>query len=144
MGARAAPGTSGSPGPRAAPGSAALWYGLLGAPAAWSLQEVLSYALVSIPCGADAATLGADSGAGLPIAAIAVSAAALLVSVGALATAIRSWRAAPSAEGGATVLERATRDRIAFMAFSGIFVSAVFTIGIAFAAAGPLALAPCG
>lgn len=124
-----------------APGAAALWYGLLGAPAVWSLQLVVGYALVAVPCEVDPATRGTASTTGVPEAAIAVSVVAFLLAAGALSTAIRSWRAAPAEEG--TVLERAVRHRIAFMAFAGIFVSVLFTIGVVFATVGLFVLSPC-
>lgn len=126
-----------------APGPAALWYGLLGAPAVWSLQLVVGYALVAVPCEVDPASRGTASATGVPGAAIAVSAVAFLLAAWALSTAIRSWRAAPAEERGGTVLERAVRHRIAFMAFAGIFVSVLFTIGVVFATVGLFVLSPC-
>ena len=125
------------------PGTMVLWYGLFGAPLAWSLQLVVAYGLVSVSCGAAMHPSGNASPLRLG-AAIAVSSVALIGAAGALWIAVRSWRTVPGEDPGSSLLARATRDRIAFMAFSGIFVSTVFTIGVVFAAAGMFFLDPCG
>lgn len=124
------------------PGLAALWFGLLGAPLAWSLQLVVAYAIVAAPCVPDPAP-GGPVPEGIATAAVAVSAALVALAGAALWTAVACWRAAPSPE-GADPLDRAARHRIRFMSYSGIFTSALFTLGTALATIALLVLDPCG
>jgi hypothetical protein len=99
------------PGPSRA-GDARLWFGLFGACAAWSLQELLSYGLVARGC-LDLAGSVAAAHRG----ATAVSAGLVLVGVIALLAAV-------------TALRRVDRGRAAFMALGGVVVSGTFVVGL--------------
>jgi hypothetical protein len=93
-------------------GDGRLWFGLFGAGAAWSLQELLSYGLVARGC------LGtASSMAGAPGSTIVVSAGLVLVGVSALVVAEAARR-------------RADRGRAKFMALGGVIVSGTFVVGL--------------
>jgi hypothetical protein len=80
-----------------------LWFGLAGAPIAWSVQELAGYALAAQGCGAGRT------------ASVVLGVAATLVGVGAGVTASRAWRASGSA-----------RAPAGFMALGGILTSVLF------------------
>jgi hypothetical protein len=87
-----------------------LWFGLLAAPLAWSLQELLGYGLSARACGA-VTRIGVAEMV-VTLAAIVVAGSALLVS--------RSSSRRLGVEGGS--------DR--FMAAGGTLVSVIFLFGI--------------
>jgi hypothetical protein len=66
-----------------------MWFGLLGAPAAWTLQHVAGFGLTVANCGPAA---GADGRIHLDAWTIVVSAAAVLVTVAGLLAALATWR----------------------------------------------------
>ncbi|HKT61916.1 MAG TPA: hypothetical protein VJQ46_17825 [Gemmatimonadales bacterium] len=82
-----------------------LWFGLVGAPLAWSVQELAGYALAARGCEAGRA------------AAVVLGVVTTLVGLGAALTAYRSWRAS-----------RADHAPAGFMAFGGILTSVLFTL----------------
>lgn len=100
----------------------ALWVGLIAAPLAWSLQELLGYGLSARACG------GAP---GVGIAELIVAGSAVMVA-GLGLVASRSARRRAGAGGGT--------DR--FMAEGGMLVSGIFLFGIVMNLAGYL-LVPC-
>jgi hypothetical protein len=104
------PDAAGSPPPP--PGDAWLWFGLFGACAAWSLQELLSYGLVARGCLALVSSgVAARSGATF------VSAGLVLLGVVALLVAALAQR-------------RIGGGRAAFMALGGVVVSGTFVLGL--------------
>jgi hypothetical protein len=102
----------------------ALWFGLLAAPLAWSLQELLGYGLSANACGATRAIGTAET---------VVAVAALLVAGAALVVARSSARRV-GAEGGSD----------GFMAAGGTLVSGLFLFGIVMNLAGYLLVPSCG
>lgn len=70
-------------------GEALLWFGLLGAPAAWTLQHIAGYALTEASCN-EAARAGWDIH--LDAWTIALTAGGFLVALAATVAAIGSWR----------------------------------------------------
>ena len=124
----------------------ALWFGLTGAPLAWSAQLVASYAFSAHSCFPRLVPLSVPQvGASVfVLLLLAGSASALLVGGLALITAVRSWRATvletdASTHAAVDVGEGRTR----FMTLSGIFVSAVFLLGSFTLAALVLVTNPC-
>lgn len=115
-------------------GLPALWFGLFGAPAAWSLQLLVSYALTAHACFPGADRLAAQAGGGVWPVAFGVSAIAAIAGVSAAVTAWRSW--------GATRQAREGRDR--FMALAGMLLSGLFLLGIAMNAAPLFLFQLCG
>ena len=109
-------------------GYAALWFGFLGAPAAWSISELVSYILMAHACYPNLSALPQpDSGAAWP-AAVAVTACMLVISLAALAV---SWRETSRLMAGihgydqwAAEAPRSTARR--FLAFGGVLFSTVF------------------
>jgi len=109
----------------------ALWFGLFGAAAAWSVQELVSFALVSHSCYPDWRPRAAPTIAGTWTIVLVVGLAMLALGVAAAATAWRSSRRSEEPGGGrlAHQLEVGER-RVHFMATSGLVVSGLllFTI----------------
>jgi hypothetical protein len=116
------------------PPDRALWTGLLLAPAAWSVHGLLGWFIGHRVC-----TGLMPAAARLAVAAMTV--AALLFSMWAVAVAWRSWQAARSAP---SPLATDAGGRVEFMALAGLMVSSVFTLGIFWAGWATLFLNDCG
>jgi hypothetical protein len=123
----------------------ALWFGLFGAPVAWSLQLLASYALVAHGCYPDAEPMTMPVVPGLRTLVLGTGAAALAVAVLAGGSAWRSWRATQREHaGGHESLLEAGEGRTRFMALAGMLLSAVFMLGIVMNVVPLLMLRPCG
>ncbi|MBX6363276.1 MAG: hypothetical protein IRZ00_05350 [Gemmatimonadetes bacterium] len=131
-------------------GSAALWFGLLGAAAAWSVQEIVAYAIVAHSCYPRMQPLAVPSLVGTWGLALAVTLAALLVALASLGTALRLWRAArplPHAAGNDWSAETEEPDEGGagrYLAFSGVLLGAIFTALIAYNAIAIVLVPVCG
>lgn len=123
---------------------AALWFGLSGAPAVWSIQLMVNYATVAHSCYPRAVPLSTSIFGALWATVLAVN---LLTLAGALAaggTALWTWhRTKSEKEGRKEALLEVGEGRTRFMAFAGILVSALFLIGILFNAATLFVIPPC-
>lgn len=106
---------------RGGPSKAALWYGIFGAPAAWSVDDVLSTYLHEGSC---ARVLGHASTA--PVLLIVAGLVLLGVAAFAGVTAWRSLAALGLDNGGNGTIT----DQRRFMAHAGVILSALFTYGI--------------
>jgi hypothetical protein len=106
----------------------ALWFGLFGAAAAWSVQELLGYVLVARSCLSRA---GGAAPAGALGAATALSVGLLLVGGVAGLVAYRIWR-------------RTAHGRVHFMALSGVLVSGLFGLGLLANLVVLFLVEPCG
>jgi F0F1-type ATP synthase membrane subunit c/vacuolar-type H+-ATPase subunit K len=113
--------------------SVALWFGLFGAPALWSLQVMAGFAIAAHGCFPRALPLASPT--------FDVRALTLLITVvaalGAIAaglTAHASWR---------RVAHDAGAERTQFMAFSGILVSALFLLAIVLSFVSISMVPPC-
>ena len=108
-----------------------LWFGIFGAPAAWALQTIVDYGLVSHFCYPDAKprlapTFGALRGTGIVVSVI-VTVVALL----AMTTALRSWSATRHGHDAEHhELLEVGEGRARFMAFAGVLLSAVFLFAV--------------
>jgi hypothetical protein len=123
-----------------------LWFGLLGGPIAWTLQQLIDYPLVAHYCFPDAARRAAPTIESLPILVTIVSVLALAIAIAALLTAIRCWRAAGGefGENRSALTEAAPPPgRVRFMAFGGILASSLTMVGIVLHGGFILMLAPC-
>lgn len=107
-------------------GSLALWFGILGAPLAWTAQVIIAPDLVEILCYPGAAETGLGLLYGLPVEIFLVVLTAAMALIGiagllvSLSCARRLRRQGDSSIGG----------RARWMALAGIFVSGLFTIAI--------------
>ena len=117
----------------------ALWFGLFGAPVAWSLQLLASYALVAHGCYPDAEPMATPVVPGLRTLVLGTGAAALAVALLAGGSAWRGWRATQhSDDGGQDAPLEAGVGRRRFMALAGMLLSAVMNV------VPLLMLRPCG
>jgi hypothetical protein len=124
---------------------AALWFGMFGAPVAWSLQLLASYALVAHGCYPDAEPMTMPVVPGLRTIVLGTGVAALAVALLAGGSAWRSWRATQQEhEGGPEALLEPGEGRTRFMALAGMLLGAVFVLGIVMNVVPMLMLHPCG
>jgi hypothetical protein len=127
----------------------AIWFGLLGAPAAWSLHELTAFAVVAHSCFPRETPLAAP-GVGAPWAtALAVIVVTLIIALLSLLTALRSWRAtAPDeTQGGddwsAALVQSSKAHAARYLAFSGILLASIFTAMIVYSGIAMLMLPIC-
>ena len=112
-------------------GLGALWFGLFGAAVAWSVQELVSVAVVSHSCYPDWHPRAAPTVGGTWSIALVVGLLMLVLGVGAGVTAWRSWRRTDESVGAGIhhQLEVGER-RVRFMATSGMVVSGLVLFAI--------------
>lgn len=122
----------------------ALWFGLFGAPAAWSAQLISNYAILGHFCYPRDTPLASPTFGGVRALSIVISAILFLVGVAALLVALRSWSRTRYRRGNehhevAEIGEGRTR----FMAMSGILVSGVFIYALLMAGIPAIAMPVC-
>jgi hypothetical protein len=123
---------------------AALWFGLFGGPAAWSIQLMANYALVAHGCFPSRQPRSTPLFGGLWTVALVVSVVAFVVSVAAFLLARRSWLGTREEHpGGREALLEVGEGRTRFMAYSGMLVSALFTAAVLMATIPLFILSPC-
>ena len=117
---------------------AALWFGLLGAPVAWSIQTLVNLPVSSHACFPRVMPLQAPATGALRGILFVVSIAAIIVGVAALAAATRGWRATRhehqsgtgkgSEHDRGTALAETGEGRTRFMAAAGVITSLTFLL----------------
>ena len=124
----------------------AIWFGILGAPAAWSAQLLVSYAVTAHRCFPRLYAFAEPERGAQELRAILLTlfVVGLVVAVFALLTAISSSRATTRETGGDThnaldIGEGRTR----FMALGGILISSVFVLAMLAQGALVLSVQPC-
>ena len=131
--------------PRHAVGLGALWFGLFGAPVAWSIQELVSFAVVSHSCFPSRRPLGAPSSAGTWTIALMVSLLTLVLGAAGAVAAWRAWqRTRAAAEHGAVRQVEAGEGRVRFMAVSGLIVSGMILYNMVLNLMALFIVPPCG
>jgi hypothetical protein len=106
-------------------------FGIFGAPAAWSLQTIADYSLVSHYCYPGDAPVHAPAFGALRGTGVVVSAVALLIVLLALTTSVRSWQATRHGhEREHHELLEVGEGRARFMAFAGILLGVVFLFAV--------------
>lgn len=140
-------GEPGHPAPaRNSVGLLPLWFGLFGAAAAWSVQEIVDYSIAAHTCyprlyPLDAPTVGRGALWGITI---AVSVAMLAVGIAAGLSAVHAWRQTREETGGHSSWALDTGEgRTRFMAMSGLLTSVVFVLGMLVHTATILSVSPC-
>jgi hypothetical protein len=121
-----------------------LWFGLFGAAAAWGLQELASYAILSHGCFPAWLPLAALSSRASWSAAVGVSVAALLIGATASLTAYRAWQRTSAGDESHTAHLDVGEGRERFMALSGIIVSLIMLANIVMNAIVLFAVPACG
>jgi hypothetical protein len=117
------------------PGSAlALWFPLIGAPAAWTIQGLIGWWSGERLCSA----MSIATVRGLTV---VVTLAALAVAVGGIVIASKMWqRSSPASH----PMHTDATGRVEFMALGGVLVSSAFAIGIVWAGLSSVFLNACG
>ncbi len=116
--------------------SARLWAGVVLAPVAWSVAELLGYVLVARACDRGTRSMMAHAGVTQDIVAIGLG----IIAVVGLVIAVGNWRRVRDAS---TAGEQTARGRAHFMALGGVVASALFVLGIVLFALPPLFLNTC-
>lgn len=133
----------------------ALWFGLLGAPAAWSAQTLANLSISSHACFPRMTPLEAPATGALRGILFVVCIAAIIVGVAALAAATRGWRLTRqehqsvagkgSQHDQGTALAETGEGRTRFMAAAGVLTSLTFLfVSVAQTAVVFLIAPPCG
>ena len=131
----------------------ALWFGLFGAPAAWSVQTLVNLAVAAHACYPRLEPLASPMIPGVRVIVIVVSAIALLVAASATVVAWRAWShtrrehhensGRASRHGHHTAVLETGEGRTRFMAFAGFMMSVTFLLLSAAHVATVLFVAPC-
>ena len=126
-------------------GVAALWFGLFGAPIAWSIQELVSYAVVAHACYPDWQPRLTRSLSGVWSIVLIVSLLTLLIGLAAGLTAYRSWALSREERGNMEhhPLEHG-EGRTRFMALSGLILSSIFLLNLVMNAVVLFLVPACG
>ena len=134
--------------------SGLLWFGLVGGPAAWTVQTLVDLAVASHGCYPRLFPLEAPVLSSLRAIVISVSLAALIVCITAGLAAIRSWSqtrhehqsssGAGEKHGPSAALLETGEGRTRFLALSGLMTSIVFTIAVLAHTVSIFIVGPCG
>jgi hypothetical protein len=116
-----------------------LWFGVLAAPLAWGIAELLGYILIGRGCMT--ASGSAFAPGSLPVY-VGLSIGCLLVALAGLVVAGTSARLLAGAHGGVAE-EPAPLSRARFLARSAVVSSSLFLLGVAFMAILAPLLQPC-
>lgn len=148
---------SGDPHPAPARGSvplSTLWFGVVGGPAAWSVQTLVSTAIASHACFPNLTPVSSPAIGGLRGITFAVSVVALLLCVASVLVAWRTWwrtREEHQSKSGRaqehspeTALAETGEGRTRFMALSGVLTSITFLIVTGINTASIVVVTPCG
>ncbi len=123
----------------------AVWFGLLGAPLAWGLQELVNVSLAGYACYPHDVPLAMPLWTNLKAVSLWVEAAAFIICIAALIVAVVSWRRTRDEKpGDAHQLLGSGDGRTRFMAMAGMMTSTLFLIGTALAALNLVGIPPCG
>lgn len=109
------------------PTPGAVWFGLIGGPAAWALQGLLGWGIAGAACNDGTAAWGPLSPGGVRMLLVVLSLAALGAAV-ASGVGARQWWRGLTPPGRFT--EAVGKQRLEFMAIAGVLVSIVFSIAI--------------
>lgn len=126
-------------------GSRALWFGLTAAPLAWSLHLLFSTALVGHDCYPHQHPLVEPLWQGLRPVLLGICVAGIALALAGGVVAWRSWQRTrhEQPDSAHQLLDRG-EGRTRFMGMSGMIVSALFMIALAFGTAAFLMVPLCG
>lgn len=134
--------------PRPAPQDvalAALWFGLFGAAAAWAVQELLGYAVVSHACFPSWRPSEVPTTRGTWGLTVGVTVALLGLGAAGAGVAYRSWsRTRPAHDDSLPHQAEVGEGRPRFMALGGLLVSGMILFGMVMNTIVLFLIAPCG
>lgn len=116
-----------------------LWLALVCAPLAWALQGLLGWYVSGSACADRDASWGSLGGGGVRAVEIGISAIALAIALACFLTGLRAFQA--SADRAVTAIH--ARARADFLAAAALLISAVFALGIVWAALPSFILPVC-
>ena len=108
--------------PRPAVSNAALWFGIFGAPFAWSVVQCVNYAIDAQACFPSRYPLARPVVSATSVVVGVVEVLAIALAAASLAAAARSWHVARD-RGDPTEL---VTSRVRFMALAGVLLSVLF------------------
>ncbi|MEO7057116.1 MAG: hypothetical protein ABI281_14740 [Caldimonas sp.] len=123
----------------------AVWFGLLGAPVAWGLQELVNVSLAGHACYPHDTPLNAPLWAHLAAVTVWVGAAAVLLCIAAGGVSFATWqRSRNEKPGDAHQLLGSGDGRTRFMAMAGIMTSLLFLVATSLAILNVSTVPACG
>jgi hypothetical protein len=123
---------------RSVRGNLLLWFGLFGAPAAWTAQFLIGYWLSEVRC-----STGGAAGLSVDAWAIAVTAGAAALAVGAELAAFTAFRRTRGARGMGGSDEAPPKGRVHFLATVGLVIAPLFFFIIVMSGVGVAVLDEC-
>jgi hypothetical protein len=124
---------------------AALWIGLFGAAAAWSVQELVGYAVISHACYPSWRPFRLPTAAGTWGVTVAISLALLALGVVGLGVAYRSWaRTRAPHDDSLRHQTEVGEGRARFMALGGLLLSGMVLFNMVMNAIVLFLIPPCG
>lgn len=136
--------TAGTRSPPPQVGAAAMWFGILGAPVAWSLQQLVNAPLLAHGCFPKDVPIAEPIWPHASSVALVVELVAVLVCIGAGLAAWRTWRRSRAAPKGRGPQPIEPHDgRVRYMAAVGLICSGLFLFSTLFTVALLLMVRPC-
>lgn len=124
---------------------AGLWFGLFGAPLAWSIQLLAGYALSAHTCFPEDQLRPATATRPMEQTLLLIAVGGLAVALAAGLTAWSNWRRTRSeTDGDSGDLLESGEGRTRFMALAGMLLSGVFALALLFSALPPFLVPACG
>lgn len=111
-----------------------LWAGVVLAPAAWSVAELVGYFLVARACDRGAGNAGGPAAVMQAVLVVAL----VVVGIVGLAIAVSNWRRLGEPRETRGPASPAVWGRAQFMALGGVIASSLFVLGMVLFALGPL------
>ncbi|MGZ5075114.1 MAG: hypothetical protein ACXV9R_00695 [Methylobacter sp.] len=112
---------------------ASLWFGILGAPMAWTSQELFSYIATSTICNADIASVTPAHTETVWLILLAINLLSVLLALFATGVAVANWqKVRHEMSGSVHDLLDAGEGRTRFFAMFGLLTSAGFVVGLIF------------
>lgn len=119
--------------------STRLWLGVLAAPVAWVVNELVGYPVVGGRCEAGRVGVFSTGSGAASVGGVAVSLVMIIVAVVGLVIAFQNWRAVTSGRGSNGIVSASGRtSRVYFFGVAGLFVSILFGCGVLLFAISPL------
>ena len=110
-----------------------MWYGLFGAPLAWTTQHVTGFFLTDARCGA----IGRGGGLSLDAWTIAVGATAAVLAAGAVVASVLAWRMTRDHD------DEPPTERVHFMATMGLLIAPLCLTIVLMSSLGSVLLPTC-
>ncbi len=124
-----------------------LWFGFLGAPVAWSVQELVSLSLISHYCYPMGEPLASPYASGIWVIQLLVIIVTAAIAAAALLVAFTRWRALHAPAGsswGEEMLEPGSSRAADYLQLSGIYLGVLFFVLILYSGVALFVVPLCG